>query len=150
MTRGVTGMAYWSREWRRMMERMMDMERLAREMMRELEEIHVDIYNSRLRELVEGSLEPLYQVFDQGYEIAIVVDVSGVDYDTVNVKVYEDHVEVEAEMKKEILESLHAKSTWSYHAARYKGAIALPARVDPSTARVEKKGSVVVIRVKKA
>ena len=143
-------MAYWSREWRRMMERIMDMERLAREMLRELEEIHEYIYNSRLRELVEGSLEPLYQVFDQGYEIAIVVDVSGVDYDTVNVKVYEDHVEVEAEMKKEILESLHAESSWSYHAARYKGVIALPARVDPSTARVEKKGSAVVIRVKKA
>ncbi len=143
-------MAYWAREWRRIVERMMSIERVALDALRELEEVHESIYNSRLREIAEGELEPLYQLFDMGDEIAIVVDISGVNYETIDVRVYEDHVEVSAEIKREETEETRTARSWSYHASRYHGVITLPVRVDPATARVEKRGSVAVIRVRKA
>ena len=143
-------MAYWAREWKRIMERIMNMEVAILGAMRELEEIHESIYNSRLREIAEGELEPLYQVFDMDDEIVIVVDISGVNYETIDVRVYEDHLEISAEIKREEVEEAHAARSWSYHASRYHGVITLPARVDPATASVEKRGSVAVIRVRKA
>ena len=143
-------MAYWAREWKRIMERIMNMELAVLDAVRELEEIHESIYNSRLREIAEGELEPLYQVFDMGEEVAIVVDISGVNYETIDVRVYEDHLEISAEIKREEVEETRAARSWSYHASRYHGVITLPALVDPATARVEKRGSVVVIRVRKA
>ena len=100
-------------------------------------------------EVREGVLRPLFQVHDLGDEVAIAVDLAGAG-DDVRVKVYEDRVEVEAGLRREFLERGPGYASWRGSEARYRAVIPLGERVDPSTARYERRRGLVVIFVRKA
>ncbi len=108
---------------------------------------------SRLMEEVEttlrdGVIEPLFRVEDLGDVLAIIVDLAGAG-DEVNVRVYRDRVEVEAELRREAVEAVTGYTVWRGAVRRYKGSITLPHPVDPSTARYERRQGLLIIYVDK-
>jgi HSP20 family protein len=108
-----------------------------------------EILDSRIRELSTGELDPLYTVYDMGEEYLIVVDLPGVDRETINVYVTEDRVAVEARIREELARRALASEFYYYSARRYRGEIRLPEPVDPGSVKVERRGSQLVIRVPK-
>jgi len=108
-----------------------------------------ELYEDRLRSMSSEFEEPLVEIRDVGDEILVLIDVSGVKEETIDVRVGEDTIVVmgEADIRK-VEEALRG-----WHLARtkraYKGVYRLPYKIDPSSVVVEKKGSLIVIRAKK-
>ncbi len=108
-----------------------------------------DLFEERIRMLSEGVLEPLVEIHDLGDEILLVVDTAGARPETVQVLVGEDRVEVMGEADERVVRE--ALGSWYYRARtrRFHGVYALPAPIDASTVRVEKRGSTIIVRARK-
>jgi HSP20 family molecular chaperone IbpA len=103
-----------------------------------------------VRRLVDGVIEPLISVQDQGEWLIIAISLPGASRDTVNVKLYSDHLEVEAGIQEESVRRALGGLHWSRFVRQYRGSYRLPVPVDPSTAETSVKGDIVLIKVRKA
>lgn len=108
-----------------------------------------ELFEDRLRRISSDVEEPLVEVRDVGDEILVLIDVSGVRQETVDVRVSEDMIVVKGEVDvRKVEEALRG-----WHLARakraYSGVYRLPFKIDPSTVVVERRGSVIIIRAKK-
>lgn len=107
-------------------------------------------YESTISMMAEGVTEPLASIHDEGDHILVAVMLPGARRETVDVRIHEDRVEVEASIDYQI--ATRAFGGYLRKASRierYKGVYRLPEPVDPSTARYEIRGDMVVIRVRK-
>lgn len=109
---------------------------------------HSDI-SSRVRQLVDGVIEPIISVYDEGETLLIAVSLPGASRDSISVKVYPDHIEVEADISEETVRRALGSLYWSRFVRRYRGSYPLPVPVDPSTAETSLRGDILLIRVKK-
>jgi len=109
-----------------------------------------ELFYERLRSLSEGVLEPLVEIHDLGEEIVVIVDASGAKRETLEVLVGEDRVEVRGEADERVYREALGSTYYRSVARRFHGVYTLPARVDPKTVRVEKRGSLIIVRVRKA
>ena len=136
-----------------------DIERALRRMRRLHEEIEAyftriftgfeELYRERVKSLASDVEEPLIEVQDVGDEILVIIDISGIKDNTIDVRVTEDAIMVSGEAdEKKVEEALQG---W-YLARRkreFKGIYRLGFKIDPTTVKVEKRGSVLVIRARK-
>ena len=111
------------------------------EAMRELEEE----LDSRYYRLANGVMDPLYTILDRGRELVILVDLPGSDPSTITVEAGRDRIRVAAGLREEVVARAMHGVWWSSRTSRYEGVIRLPAPIDPSTVRVERRGSTLVI-----
>ncbi|MFP3319182.1 MAG: Hsp20/alpha crystallin family protein [Acidilobus sp.] len=129
-----------------------EMEAWLRSMMDELEETirPENLLDERLSELRRGALKPLASIYDAGSELVITIDLPGSDARTIDIKVSPNSVRVEASVRSELVRRAFGETYWARNISKYEGEYALPATVDPSTARVSVRSGMVVIRVRKA
>ncbi len=100
-------------------------------------------------EIRYGVAKPLFTVEDLGDKIVVVVDLAGAG-DDVTVTVNPDSVTVEASIRREAYEAALGYHAWHAAARKYRATIRLPAPVDPSTARYERRKGLLIITVDKA
>ena len=138
---------------RNMRRRMQETERLMDEMLQNLlgssEETYETFYERAMETLRSGREEPLASIYEEDDHVIIAVSVPGAKRETIDVKVFEDRVEIVASMD---LRKVSKALGYSYRYAtlrEYRGIYPLPSRVDPSTAKYEIKGDLVIIRVRK-
>jgi len=108
-----------------------------------------DLTYSVLREVAGGVLEPLVEVHELGDEVVVLVDMPGAKPETVEVQVYEDRVRVRAEADEKLVREAFGARWMVRRRARYEGEFTLPARIDPDSVRVERRGSALLIRARK-
>lgn len=72
------------------------------ELERELEELRTLACSRVTSAFFEEPLEPLHSVYETPREYVIVVDMPAADSSTINVLVFEDMIEVRAQMRKEL------------------------------------------------
>ncbi|MGC9112317.1 Hsp20/alpha crystallin family protein [Acidilobus sp.] len=108
------------------------------------------LFEERLKELRSGVLSPLISVHDRGDHLVIVVDLSGSDPRTVDVRLTRDRIAVRAQIRSEALRKAYGQVSWAMKVSYYSGEQALPEPVDPRTAKSELKGGVLIITVRKA
>ncbi len=137
---------------RDMMSDLDEMEAWMRSMIDDLEDSMrpEDLFNERVNELRSGSLKPLVSVHDAGDHLVIVVDLSGSDPRTVDVRITQDRLSVSAKMRSEAVRKAFGNVAWASKLSSYSGEYALPEPVDPRTAKSEMKGGVLIITVRKA
>jgi len=129
--------------------------RRMRQMQRELEyyisgqDYLEDLYEERLKSISTNTEEPLVEVRDLGEELMIIVDISGVKPETLDVRVGSDKVEVRGFIDERKYEE--AFSGWNVYIRKreYYGSYQLPSRIDPNSVRVERRGSLLVIWARK-
>ncbi len=98
-----------------------------------------------------GYLEPLYTVKDLGDEIAIYIDLPYSEEGTIDVNFVDDRrVAIRAKLKRDVSFSDWSTRFSSTRFSEYRTVIELPARVDPSRARVRVRRGVVEVLVPKA
>lgn len=107
---------------------------------------HYDRIVSMLR---DGATEPLASIYDEGDEVVIVVSMPGARRESIDVKVFEDKVEISARMDTGKVVKAYRTVAKYTRIERYVGTYKLPEPVDPATARYTVKGDMLVIRVKK-
>ncbi len=137
---------------RNMRKRMQETERLMDEMLQNFlgsERTYERFYEKAMETLKSGKEEPLASIYEEGEYVIIAVSVPGAKRETLDIKVFEDKVEIIAS-----LDTRKVSRAWGYSyrhltLREYRGLYPLPSRVDPSTARYEVKGDLVLIRAKK-
>lgn len=93
--------------------------------------------------------EPFVDIFDTGSEIAITAELPGVDKKDIKVKVKDDTVYIEAQVKREKeLEKEGAVRVERYYSG-YRRVIRLPAEVIPNKAKAKYNNGVLEIRIPK-
>lgn len=102
-----------------------------------------------LEELRHGYLEPPFSIVDRGDEVMVLVDLPGARVGEAMVKLGEDWVEVEAELRDDIRERLYAGLLRRVRVERYQARIRLPFKINISSVRREVRGSLLVIRARK-
>lgn len=102
-----------------------------------------------LEELGRGYLEPPFSIVDRGDEVVVLVDLPGARVGEALVRLGEDWVEVEAELREDVRERLYAGLLRSVRAEKYQARIRLPFRIDVNSVRREVRGSLLVIRARK-
>lgn len=137
---------------RDMMSDLDEMEAWMRSMIDDMEEQvrPEDLFNSRLSELSRGALTPLVSFHDKGDRLVIVVDLSGSDPRTVDVRLGRQSISVRAQIRSEVVRRAFGQASWARKVSYYSGEYPLPELVDPSTAKSELKGGLLVITVRKA
>ena len=105
--------------------------------------------SSRVRQLVDGVIEPIISIYDEGKTLLIAVSLPGASRDSISVRVYPDHIEVEADISEETVRRALGSLYWSRFVRRYRGSYPLPVLVDPNTAETSLRGDILLIRVKK-
>jgi len=103
----------------------------------------------KARLLGDGVIEPLVTIHDEGSHLLIAVNIPGAERDSVEVKVYNDRVEIEASIEERILRRALGTLYWSRSVRGYRGVYRLPEPVDPSTASWDLRGGILIIRVRK-
>ncbi|MEB3774729.1 MAG: hypothetical protein GSR86_07390 [Desulfurococcales archaeon] len=135
---------------RRTLDRLSELERLMWEeiidTMGEVEEL----FNDRYTRLSQGVTEPLYTIIDKGDHIMVVIDVPGSIENTIQVDITEETIGIRAKLSEDLMRRAMHGIEWASRIRMYSGVIRLPMRVDPSTATIERRGTTLIIRVKKA
>ncbi len=110
---------------------------------------YANLYEDRMKSITGEAEEPLVEIRDLGDEVVILVDISGVKQETLDVRVGDDRVEVYGLIDERKYEE--AFTGWHLHVRKreFHGAYQLPFSIDPESVRVEKKGSLLVIRARK-
>ncbi len=138
---------------RNMRRRMQETERMMNELLRDLlgsESTFETSYKRAISTIESGQTEPLASIYEEGDYVIIAISVPGARRESIDVRVFEDKVEVEASLDVNKFSRAWG-STFRYTSiSKYKGTYPLPNRVDPSTARYEIKGDIVLIKVKKS
>ena len=125
--------------------------RLMREEALRLLEAYMDesLFEERLQRLSSGVEEPLVEVHERDGEVVILVDVTGARPETVQVLVGEDRIEVHGEADERVVREAMGHWYMSRSTRRFHGVYRLPYRIDPRSVRVEKKGSIIVVRARR-
>ncbi len=109
-----------------------------------------DLYEERMKSFSSTTDEPLVEIRDVGDEVLVIVDIAGVREETLDVRIGEDTIEIMgvADERK----YREAFTGWHIHVRKkeFHGAYKLPYKINPETVRVERRGSLLVIRAKKA
>ena len=137
---------------RNMRKRMRETERIMDELLRNIlgsERVYETSYERALSTMKSGETEPLASIYEEGDYVIIAVSVPGARRESINVKVFEDRVEVEASLDVRKVSEAWGSSFRYMSFRAYKGVYSLPSRVDPSTASYEIRGDIVLIRVRK-
>ncbi len=108
-----------------------------------------ELFRDRMRMASNGVIEPMISVFDRGDHLVIVVDLPGAKEGTVDIRLYEDRLEVSSEIDESLVREAFQGYFWASRIKRFRGSYTLPCPVDPSTARIERKGSRILIYVRK-
>ena len=108
-----------------------------------------ELFRERMRMASNGVIEPMISVIDRGDHLVVVVDLPGAKEGTVDIRLYEDHIEVSSEIDESLVREAFQGYFWASRIKRFRGSYTLPCPVDPSTARIEKKDSRILIYVKK-
>lgn len=108
-----------------------------------------NLYEERVRSMTSDVEEPLVEIRDFGDELVMVVDVSGVKDESVDVRVTSEEIVVAGEVdERKVEEALRG-----WHLARtkkvFRGVYKLPQPIDPSSVKVYKKDSLIIIRARK-
>jgi HSP20 family molecular chaperone IbpA len=136
-----------------------DLERALRRMRRLQEEIELyfsrifggleELYQERLKRLSSDIEEPLVEIQDMGKEILVIIDISGMKDNTIDVRVTEDSIVVSGEADEKKMEDALQGWYLAQRKRQFRGVYKLGYKIDPSSVKVEKRGSVLVIRAKK-
>jgi HSP20 family molecular chaperone IbpA len=134
----------WFEEFRRYM----------RERIKNIEDLFDEIYNEIDSSLFTGYRpvnleEPLYRIEDHGDHYVILIDLPAADPNSVVVDVFEDHIVIKANIKKEAAyeyENALGRRVWMRN---YSTSIRLPSPIDTSTVKAERKDNILLITVKK-
>ncbi len=100
----------------------------------------------------EGKLQPLYTVYEYPDRYVLLVDLAAADADTINVKILEDRIVVEAKLEREVsFSDLYGTSFGQELVfSSYHHEIPLPPDADPSKAHYRvRRGKIVEIVIPK-
>ncbi|MEB3806503.1 MAG: Hsp20 family protein [Desulfurococcales archaeon] len=108
-----------------------------------------DLYEDRLRRLASDVEEPLVEIRDVGDEVVVIVDTSGMKDETIDIRVTNDSIIVSGAVDERKIEEALQGWYLAHRKKEFRGVYKLGYTIDPSTVKVEKRGSVLVIRAKK-
>ena len=117
------------------------MERLRRRVLREIMRTLSEMEVSHSDIAPDGSIRPLYTVYEYPDRYVILVDLPAADTSTINVSATEDRLIVEAKLERSLTYSDIFGTQYGREVSvtRYKHVIPLPDDADPSGMRVEVK-----------
>ena len=115
-----------------------EIERLRRRLHREVERMLQEPFLVRRDWSPDGSLEPLYNIYEYSDRYVILVDLAGADRGSIDVRVVDDRLVVEARLEKEVSYSdvygtYHGREM-TFHSYRHE--LPLPPDADPSGMKV--------------
>lgn len=124
--------------------------RKLRELLGEYEAVFDESW-SELRSMwdVDGTLEPLYSLYEYPDKYVVVVDLPGADLSTLSVDVKGRRLEIRCRLKEELSFIRWGTIQREIRFREYVKVVELPGNIDLSKFDVERKGSLVVIMIGK-
>ncbi len=118
--------------------------KLRKRVLDEIESLERDLVSSRWR--LDGTLEPLYNIYEYPDRYVIIFDLAGADIDSIEVKVVDDKLVIESKLEKSITYGdLHRTIVGReirFH--KYRHVIPLPPDADPLGMKVNVKPNKIV------
>ncbi|BAA79012.2 small heat shock protein [Aeropyrum pernix K1] len=121
------------------------MTRLAIGELREFEEL----LEQRLQEFQGEGIEPIVSVDDLGDRLRILIDLPGMDRESLNIVVLEDRVEISARIREHVVKRALGSLSEKFSFREYRGVYRLPAPVDPRSVRIRTRGSLIIVEADK-
>ena len=121
------------------MEEALDLlERIRRRMLREMQRILAEMETLHADVAPDGSIRPLYTIYEYPDRYVILVDLPAADASTINVSATEDKLVIEAQMERELsLSDIYGTMVGrEVKVTRYRHVIPLPEDADPSGMKV--------------
>ncbi len=113
------------------------------------EEALEDVFYERTKLYSEGAIEPLISIVDAGENLKIIIELPGAKESTIDVKVYEEKVEITASLDEKFVRETLGDYMWARNIKRFQGTYRLPSRIDVSKIKVEKKGTRIILTAPK-
>jgi len=110
--------------------------------------IDESLFEKKVRDLHQGTLEPYITFIDRGDHLLIVVDIPGMKEGTLDLRLYEDRIVVDAEADEKIVREAFGEYVWArryFSSRRFHAEYSLPVRIDPGRARTERRGKTILI-----
>ncbi|BAN89547.1 Hsp20/alpha crystallin family protein [Aeropyrum camini] len=116
--------------------------------MNELKEFE-ELLEKRLQEFRGEGIEPIVSLHDLGDRIRILIDLPGMDRESLSIVVLEDRIEIRARLREHIVRRALGSLSEKYSFREYRGVYKLPAPVEPRSVKISTRGSLIVVEAEK-